>query len=112
MAAGFNLVEVNTFRAGQFRKAQGKKAKTDRIDARCIAAILSLSDHKPLHIPEPVSDNLRELTRFRTDLVDEKSMAMIHLREALSILCRRPLIDACMVARRDNPKLSKSTRRV
>jgi len=86
MAAGFNLVEVNTFRAGQFRKAQGKKAKTDRIDARCVAAILSLGDHKPLCIPEPISDNLRELTRFRSDLVDEKSMATIHLREALSIL--------------------------
>ena len=40
MAMGFNLVEVNTFRAGQYRKAQGKKAKTDRIDARCIASIL------------------------------------------------------------------------
>ena len=86
MAAGFNLVEVNTFRAGQFRKAQGKKAKTDRIDARCVAAILSLGDHKPLRIPDPISDNLRELTRFRADLVNEKSMATIHLREALSIL--------------------------
>jgi transposase len=36
MAAGFNLVEVNTFRAGQFRKAQGKKAKTDKIDAKSV----------------------------------------------------------------------------
>jgi transposase len=86
MSAGFNLVEVNTFRAGQFRKAQGKKVKTDKIDARCVAAILSLGDHKPLHIPEPVLDNLKELTRFRADLVNEKSMALIHLREALSVL--------------------------
>ena len=86
MAAGFKLVEVNTFRAGQFRKAQGKKAKTDKIDARTVAAILSLGDHKPLSIPEPVSDNLKELTRFRADLVNEKSLATIHLREALSIL--------------------------
>ena len=86
MSAGFNLVEVNTFRAGQFRKAQGKKAKTDRIDARCVAAILSLGDHKPLCIPEPILDNLKDLTRFRSDLVSEKSMAIIHLREALSIL--------------------------
>jgi transposase len=86
MSAGFNLVEVNTFRAGQFRKAQGKKAKTDRIDARCVADILSLGEHKPLCIPEPVMDNLRELTRFRSDLVNDKSMAIIHLRESLSIL--------------------------
>ena len=34
MGEGFNLVEVNPFRAGQFRKAQGKKAKTDSIDAQ------------------------------------------------------------------------------
>ena len=86
MSAGFNMVEVNTFRAGQFRKAKGKKAKTDSIDARCVAEILSFGDHKPLCIPEPVLDNLRELTRFRSDLSNEKSMAIIHLRESLSIL--------------------------
>ncbi len=86
MAVGFNLVEVNPFRAGQFRKAQGRKAKTDRIDARSVAAILSLGDHKPLSIPDPILDNLKELTRFRTDLVDERATMIIHLREALSIV--------------------------
>ena len=86
MGVGFNLVEVNPFRAGQFRKAQGMKAKTDRIDARSIAAILSLGDHKSLSIPDPILDNLKELTRFRTDLVDERATMIIHLREALSIL--------------------------
>jgi transposase len=86
MSSGFNMVEVNTFRAGQFRKAQGRKAKTDRIDARSVADILSLGNHKPLCIPDPILDNLKELTRFRTDLVNEKSAAIIHLKEALSIL--------------------------
>lgn len=86
MGAGFNLVEVNPFRVGQFRKAQGRKAKTDRIDARSVAAILSLGDHKPLCIPDLVLDNLREFTRFRTSLVGERAAMIIHLREALSIL--------------------------
>jgi len=86
MAMGFNLVEVNPFRAGQFRKAQGKKAKTDKIDAHTIAAILSLGDHKYISIPDPIMDNLKELTRFRADLVDQKSTMIIHLREALSAL--------------------------
>ena len=86
IAMGFTLVEVNPFRAGQFRKAQGKKAKTDKIDARTIAAILPLGDHKSLSIPDPILDNLKELTRFRVDLVDEKSTMIIHLREALSTL--------------------------
>ena len=86
MAMGFNLVEVNPFRAGQFRKAQGKKAKTDKIDARTIAAILALGDHKPLSIQDPILDNLRELSRFRVDLINEKTTTVIHLREALSVL--------------------------
>jgi len=86
MSSGFNVVEVNTFRAGQFRKAQGRKAKTDRIDARSVADILSLGNHKPLSIPDPILDNLKELTRFRADLVNEKAAVIIHLKEALSIL--------------------------
>ena len=86
MEAGYNLVEVNPFRAGQFRKAQGKKAKSDKIDARTIAAILSLGDHKSLSVPDPILDNLKELTRFRAGLVDEKATMIIHLREALSAL--------------------------
>jgi len=86
LATGFSLVEVNPFRAGQFRKAQGRKAKTDRIDARTIAAILALGDHKTLSIPDPILDNLRELTRFRVDLVNERSSMIIHLQEALSVV--------------------------
>lgn len=86
IAIGFNLVEVNTFRAGQFRKAQGRKAKTDSIDARSVADILSLGDHKTLCIPDPILDNLKDLTRFRSDLVEEKAATIIHLKEALSVL--------------------------
>ena len=86
MGVGFKLVEVNPFRAGQFRKAQGKKAKTDRIDARTIAAILTLGNHKPLSIPDPILDNLRDLTQFRAGLVRERAALLIHLREALSTL--------------------------
>jgi transposase len=86
MAMGFNLVEVNTFRAGRFRKAQGRKAKTDRIDARSVADILSLGNHKPLYIRDPILDNLKELTRFRRDLADERAVTIVHLKEALSVL--------------------------
>lgn len=86
MGVEFKLVEVNPFRASQFRKAQGRKAKTDRIDARSIAAVLSLSNHKHLSIPDPILDNMRDLTRFRADLIDEKGTVMIHLRETLSVL--------------------------
>jgi transposase len=82
----YELVEINPFRAGQFRKAQGKKAKTDRIDARSLAAILSLDNHKPLSIPDPILDNLKELTRFRADLVKERTLMLNQLRETLTVL--------------------------
>ncbi len=32
----YTVVELNPFQASQFRKAQGKKAKTDRVDARSL----------------------------------------------------------------------------
>lgn len=80
------MVEINPFRASQFRKAEGKKAKTDRIDARSLATILSLDNHKPLSIPSPVLDNLKELTRFRADLVKERSSMLNQLHETLTTL--------------------------
>ena len=63
-----------------------KKAKTDRIDARSLAAILSLGNHKSLSIPDPVLDNLKELTRFRADLVKERALVLNQLRETLTTL--------------------------
>ena len=86
LAQGYKLVEINPYRANQFRKAQGKKAKTDRIDARSLAAMLSLENHKPLSLPDPVLDNLRELTRFRADMVKDRSALVNQLHETLSTL--------------------------
>lgn len=86
LSLGYKLVEINPFRASQFRKAEGKKAKTDRIDARSLAAILSLDNHKPLSVPDPVLDNLKELTRFRADLVKEKASMLNQLHETLTTL--------------------------
>src|SRR5271169_5039792 len=63
---GYTVVELNPFRASQFRKAQGKKAKTDRVDARSLAAFLAVGSYKSLTIGDPLWENLRELTRFRT----------------------------------------------
>jgi transposase len=86
LSLGYELVEINPFRAGQFRKAEGRKAKTDRIDARSLAAILSLNNHKPLSIPDPILDNLKELTRFRADLVKERASMLTQLHETLTTL--------------------------
>jgi len=86
LAQGYKVMEINPYRANQFRKAQGKKAKTDCIDARSLATLLSLENHKPLSLPDPVLDNLRELTRFRADMVKDRSALVNQLHETLSTL--------------------------
>lgn len=83
---GYTVVEINPYRANQFRKAQGKKAKTDRIDGRSLAAMLSLENHKPLSLPNAIIDNLRELTRFRADMVKDRTALLNQLHETLSTL--------------------------
>jgi transposase len=64
---GYMVVELNPFQASQFRKAQGKKAKTDRVDARSMADFLAVGSYKPLALGDPPRENLRELTRFRAE---------------------------------------------
>jgi len=82
----YKVMEINPYRASQFRKAQGKKAKSDRIDAHSLATLLSLENHKSLSLPDPVLDNLRELTRFRADMVKDRTSLVNQLHEALSTL--------------------------
>ena len=82
---GYTVVEINPFQANQFRKAQGKKAKTDRVDARSLAAFLAVGSHKPLTIGDPLWENLRELTRFRVDLVKDRTCQVNRLQETIAI---------------------------
>jgi len=81
---GYDLVEVNSFQASQFRKAQGKKAKTDRVDARSLASFLGVGSHKPLTLTHPVLENLRELTRFRADLSRDRTQQVNRLHQTLT----------------------------
>jgi len=86
LSHGYKVVEINPYRANQFRKAEGKKAKSDRIDARSLATIISLENHKPLSLPDPVLDNLRELTRFRADMVKDRTSLVNQLHETLTTI--------------------------
>lgn len=81
---GYTVVEVNPFQASEFRKAQGKKAKTDRVDARSLAAFLAVGSYKPLALGDPILENLRELTRFRADLLQDRTRQVNRLQETLS----------------------------
>jgi len=83
LAHGYTVVEINPYRANQFRKAQGKKAKTDCIDARSLSTALSLENHKQLYLPDPILDNLKELTRFRADMTKDRTSLVNQLHDAL-----------------------------
>ena len=82
---GYTVVELNPFQASQFRKAQGKKAKTDRVDARSLADFLAVGSYKPLALGDPLRENLRELTRFRADLVKDRICQVNRLQETIAI---------------------------
>jgi len=86
LSHGYTVLELNPYRANQFRKAEGKKAKTDRVDARSLAGLLSLENHKPLSIPDPITDNLKEFTRFRSDLVKDRTSLVNQLHNCLTSL--------------------------
>ncbi|MFC1936014.1 IS110 family transposase [Chloroflexota bacterium] len=81
---GYAVVQVNPFQAKQFRRAQGKKAKTDRVDARSLAAFLGMGTHKLLSLGDPLLENLRELTRFRVELLQDRTRQVNRLHEALT----------------------------
>jgi transposase len=83
---GYHVVELNPFQASQFRKSQGKKAKTDRVDARSLADFLGVGSNKPLTLGDPIRESLRELTRFRVDLVTDRNSEVNRLQEALTIV--------------------------
>lgn len=86
LGQGYKVVEINPYRADNFRKAQGKKAKTDHIDARSLAGFLSMEGHKVLSIPEPTIDNLRELTRFRAEMAKDRGTLLNQLHNVLTTL--------------------------
>lgn len=85
LEGGYQVVELNPYQASQFRKAQGKKAKTDRVDARSLAAFLAVGSFKPLSLTDPLLENLRELTRFRADLLQDRTRQLNRLQENLAL---------------------------
>jgi transposase len=85
LEGGYQVVELNPYQASQFRQAQGKKAKTDRVDARSLAAFLGVGSYKPLNLADPLLENLRELTRFRADLLQDRTRQLNRLQENLAL---------------------------
>ena len=82
---GCAVVLLNPYQAAQFRRSQGNKAKTDRIDARALARFLAVRAPAAAPRPDPTLSGLRELTRLRADLVRDRTMALNRLHGALDL---------------------------
>ncbi|MBV9544073.1 MAG: IS110 family transposase [Chloroflexi bacterium] len=65
---GYRVALLNPLQAAQFRRSQGKRAKTDRLDAQALARFLAVRAPRPQPALNPTLVALRELTRFRADL--------------------------------------------
>jgi transposase len=55
------------------------------VDARSLAAFLAVGSYKPLAQGDPLRENLRELTRFRADLVKDRTCQVNRLQETIAI---------------------------
>lgn len=62
---------VNPKRVGDFTKAMGLDAKTDRVDAMVIAKYAEMTEPRATAAPPPELEELAELLACRKQLVDE-----------------------------------------
>jgi transposase len=82
---GHCVVLLNPHQVSQFRRAQGKRAKTDRLDARAIARFVALSAPSATGPMSPRLAGLRELTRFRAELVRDRTGLLNRLHAAVDL---------------------------
>jgi transposase len=85
IGVGYTVVQLDPYRAAQFRRSEGRTAKTDRVDARALARFLVMQPLDVVSRPNRRLAALRELTRFRADLVRDRTMALNRLRGALDL---------------------------
>lgn len=90
--AGFPVAIVNPLRSRLFAEAVGKLAKTDRIDAKCLALMAaSLKPAAVAPMPE-LMENLQELLRARQAAVDERTAILNRIGACASAFVKREFI--------------------
>jgi len=81
---GFEYMEINPFLIKEFIKSKSlRKTKTDKLDAKAIAEYLLSNDYRAAQSSSYSSSELKRLTRFRSDLVKQKSRYLIALTNVL-----------------------------
>jgi transposase len=57
--AGYQVVQLNAYQVTQFRRSQGRLAKTDRLDAQALARFLALAARPPVPPPAEAAGDRR-----------------------------------------------------
>jgi len=94
-AHGYRLFNINNLKLARFKEIFPAAAKTDRIDARKGLELFQLRDHFPtardvlqeIAATPLVNDKLKQLTRRRRALVDERSRLIARLQADLQAVC-------------------------
>lgn len=90
-ASGLPVAVVDPFRVRMFAKAQGILAKTDRLDARVLAAFAAVMT-PPVRPPAPEAmDDLKELVAARDSLAAQQAALKNQLCAAQSAFLKRQL---------------------
>lgn len=78
---GIGFARLNPAFVRHFAQAQGRLAKTDRLDARGLSRMGALLQPKADPAPDPAREDLAELARRRDQLVAMRAGEMRHLAE-------------------------------
>src|ERR1044072_3891171 len=70
--AGLKVLCINPVRARKFAEAMGKRAKTDKIDARMLARFSSKLEDEQFTVPDELHDDLNELVTQRQLFVQQR----------------------------------------
>jgi transposase len=81
-AAGFAVGVVNPRRIKGYREAEGKRAKTDRLDAGLIARFALTMREPPRPLPSAEDQALKDLAARRRQLVEMIAMEKTRLKQA------------------------------
>jgi transposase len=84
--AGFEVGLVNPRRIKAFREAEGRRAKTDRLDARLIARFALRMDEAVRPLPSAEQLAIKALSTRRRQLVEMIAMEKTRLKQALEPL--------------------------
>ncbi|MEI9963939.1 MAG: IS110 family transposase [Caulobacteraceae bacterium] len=91
--AGFEVGVIDPKRIKALRIAEGKKAKTDRLDAKLIARFALLMQDAARPVPSAKAFEIRALSTRRRQLVETIAMEKVRLKQALDEVvadsCRR-----------------------